>query len=225
MEVKSKLIGFSSLIFISISVRSQPRVMPAAYYNGVNVNYIRTWQAKSPQSDPSKFTINSPIDSCLITTEYLDGLGRPNQTVIKQGSMITNASPQDMVSAIEYDQFGRPQYQYLPFAANNTGGNLNITNGLFKLNPFQQDSTFSKTQYQGENYFYGRNIIEPSPLNRVTKSLAPGDNWIGDNRGISYQHLVNTNSDSVRIWEITSDIASTIPTTSFFYTTGFKAIC
>ena len=42
----------------------------------------------------------------LVSTQYFDGLGRPVQKVVKQGSLKTNSSPVDLVKAA-YDEFGR----------------------------------------------------------------------------------------------------------------------
>ncbi|WP_315824833.1 DUF6443 domain-containing protein [Paraflavitalea speifideaquila] len=113
----------------------------------------------------------------------MDGLGRPIQTVVKQGSLATGSSPMDLVMPVVYDAMGREQYQYLPFAANTTGGNASVNDGAFKLNPFQQQATFTGTRYPGENYGYSQTIFEPSPLNRPLKQLAPGNSWAGSDRG------------------------------------------
>src|SRR5206468_4251581 len=113
------------------------------------------------------------------TTTYFDGLGRPIQAVFKQGSFETSTSANaDIVSTAVYDQYGREVYNYLPFAANNTGGNTSVTDGLFKLNPFQEQVSFYNTQLAGQsgeanvgpsslNWAYGQTIFEQSPLSRT----------------------------------------------------------
>jgi len=114
------------------------------------VNYIRTWDVLAPESDGDALMGRSFKDVRQVT-QYLDGLGRPLQTVIKQGSLETGGTPTDMVSAVVYDEFGREQYKYLPSPANNTDGNTHISDGLFKLNPFQQQATFMTAQFLWQN--------------------------------------------------------------------------
>jgi hypothetical protein len=135
-------------------------------------------------------------------TQYMDGLGRPLQTVIKRGCMVTGSSPLDLVAPMLYDEFGRGQYSYLPFVANTTGGNTSVNNGKFKLNPVQQDSSFNKDQFSDENWYYSQTVFENSPVEQVQKKMAPGNNWIGSSRSIESKYWINTNEDSVRIWTV-----------------------
>ncbi len=188
----------------SETVTAQP---PAAYPANIPVNYIRTWDAVAPEQDGNAL-MNRPLKDVKMATQYFDGLGRPLQMVLKQGSLETGGTATDMVSTAVYDEFGREQYKYLPSPANNTGGNTSISDGLFKLNPFQQQATFMNAQYggQGETYFYSKTNFETSPLNRVEKAMAPGNSWAGANRGVEMKYWINTTTDAVRIWNVT-DIA------------------
>ena len=52
---------------------------------------------------------------------------------------------------------------------------------------------------KGESYFYSNSDVEASPLNRPTKTYAPGNNWVGANRGVSMNFLNNTIADDVKI--------------------------
>src|SRR5258706_7195613 len=185
------------------------RIAPAAYSSTVKVNYVRTWDAVIPMTDESKLTANIHIDSFRVGTQYFDGLVRPIQKVIKQGSLITGTSATDFVSAIEYDSLGREQFKYLPFAANSAGSNTHINDGLFKLNPFQQDSSFNKNMFSDETFYYGKIVFENSPLNRLLENFAPGDNWVGsasqstesNRRGIKMKYWINTTADSGHAWK------------------------
>ena len=191
------------VVFTSLSARSQ-QANPAPYSSTATVNYVRTWDAIKPDTNMTSFTINSSLSVAKVSTQYFDGLGRPIQAVIKKGSLITGDTARDMVNPSVYDSFGREAYKYLPFAANNTGSNTHISDGLFKLNPFQQDSTFSVAQYPGETYYYGKTEFEISPFDRVTKTLAPGNSWVGASRGVDTKNWFNTVTDSVRIWNVTN---------------------
>ncbi|HWI93254.1 MAG TPA: DUF6443 domain-containing protein [Flavisolibacter sp.] len=209
------------LLMLTYFVNAQ-RTAPFAYSSNIPVNYVRTWDAKAPQTDVNKIQVTSPLDSFVMTTQYLDGLGRPIQTVVKGITPLGK----DLVTPVVYDEFGREQYKYLPFAANTTGGNSSVSDGLFKLNPFQQDSAFYQTNNtvspikgQNETWFYSQSVFEASPLNRVVNSYAPGNSWVGNSIGIGQSYLINTASDSVRIW-IPSSTVSRAPTTSDMYAAG-----
>lgn len=167
----------SSLLTGLFSTAQQ--VLPRSYSPDSLVNFIRTWDAVRPVSNAADFTVSTSVQTARMTTQYVDGLGRPLQTVLKQGSLLTGGTAADLVTAQVYDPYGRERYQYLPFVANTTGGNASLNDGLFKLNPFQQDSAFSKVQYPGETWFYGQTNFENSPLSRPLEVFAPGNSWVG----------------------------------------------
>jgi RHS repeat-associated protein len=185
---------------------------PIPYNTPKKVNYVRNWTAVGPDTTASNFIATTPITKAVMTTQYMDGLGRLVQTVTKQGSLTTGQSPVDMVTPVEYDAYGRIQRQYLPFAANNAGGNTSLSDGLFKANPFQQDSAFSKAQYPGETWFYGQTNFENSPLSRPLEAFAPGNSWVGSSgesleanrRSVKTKYWLNKTVDSVRIWNVTN---------------------
>jgi RHS repeat-associated protein len=115
--------------------------------------------------------------------QYLDGLGRPLQTVQVKGSPQGN----DIVQPVAYDQFGREAVKYLPYAL--TGSST--SDGSYKSNAL--------TAGQGQAAFYasppsGVVVVaypsastgfEPSPLNRVLEQGAPGAAWQLSTSGIS----------------------------------------
>ncbi len=194
-----------AFILLSSSVSAQ-QTPPPAYPSNIPINYVRTWDATAPEADPNNL-MGRPLKDVKQTTQYIDGLGRPIETIIKQGSFETGGTASDWVVPVVYDEFGREQSRYAPFMANNTGGNTHITDGLFKTNPFQEQAVFMQQQYsaQGETYFYGRTDFELSPLDRPVKVLAPGNNWVGNNRGIESQRWANTPTDDIRIWTVTDN--------------------
>lgn len=225
------------LIFLTLAVNSKLKAqvtMPAAYSGSSKINYIRSWDALSPQTNADTLVAKGYKD-VRQTTQYFDGLGRPVQTVIRKGSLVTGDTARDMVSAIVYDNYGREQYKYLPFAANNTGSNSSISDGAFKLNPFQQDSAFNKTQFPGETYYYGQTNFEASPLNRIMEQFAPGNSWAGtanqsseaNRHSNKMKYWSNTVTDSVRIFTVT-DVTDSLGTysSSAYYGAGtlFKTV-
>jgi RHS repeat-associated protein len=186
-------------------------VTPAAFGSNIKINFVRIWEATSPQTNPDTLVTKAPKD-VRQTTQYFDGVGRPLQKVVKQGSMVTGGSGIDFVTPIMYDDYGREHIKYLPFVANGTGGNSSVNDGLFKLNPFQQDSAFCKGQFPDESWYYSQTNFEAPSLTGGVETFAPGDNWVGtsgqsseNNRhSIKIKSWTNTVTDSVKIWTVTN---------------------
>lgn len=202
------------------SAQSQ-NIAPFAYDNTSKVNYVRTWETVKPYNSESDVSnTGRTTQEVKQTTNYFDGLGRLLQTVTKNGSLSTGQTAKDLVVPVVYDELGREIYKYLPFAANNTDGNTSLSDGVFKLNPFQQDSTFNKTMFPGETYYYTKTNFENSPLNRPNKVSAPGDNWVGSDRGVSTDYSTNDVSETaMRMWNISLSPGS-LPVDGGIYPTG-----
>jgi RHS repeat-associated protein len=199
------------LLVISCNLLAQ-QPLPEIYDPAAKINYVRTWVMKAPETT-EQGVVTRPVSDVVQSTQYIDGLGRPVQTVLKQGAWETNGVAADLVSLVVYDQYGRETSQYLPFKANSTGGNPFISTGMFKSNPFQQQASFMTAQFgsQGETYFYGRTNTETSPLNRVKKAMAPGNNWVGSDRGISKDYSFNAVGETaLRMWNI-SEVPGSLP--------------
>lgn len=211
--------------YAGANAQSQPANLPNPIGANAKVNYVRTWDATAPDTSRSSLP-GRPLKDVKQTTAYFDGLGRPLQTVLKQGSLTTGSSPVDMVTAVTYDEFGREQQKYLPFGANTTGGNASVSDGLLKLNPFQQQVAFYNTQLAGQttevnigpnsqNWAYGQTKFESSPLNRVEETFAPGISWVGsasqateaNRRSVKMKINFNTPADDVKIWTV-MDVAN-----------------
>jgi RHS repeat-associated protein len=194
-----------------------PRAIPGNY-NSTNQNFTRTWDAKAPEQNPNTLMSRSLRD-VQQSTQYFDGLGRPLQTVVKEGSMITGSSPVDLVGPVVYDGFGRETIKYLPFASTATGATKN--DGSFKLDAFTQQVNFYNAQLagqtgetnvgtNGENWAYGKTNFELSPLNRIDNTYAPGAAWVGsesagneaDKHNVRIQYYSNTDDDDVKIWKV-----------------------
>jgi hypothetical protein len=74
-------------------------------------NYIINRTFKQTGADPND------VSKVNIQVQYIDGLGRPLQTVAV-GASPTGA---DIVQPVEYDAFGRQIKQFLPYAAAGNG--------------------------------------------------------------------------------------------------------
>ncbi len=206
------------------------KAVPLFYAPGVKVNYVRTKSALTPETNESTFD-GSGYERVNQSTQYLDGLGRPLQTVVRQ--ITPGTEPKDMVMPVEYDAFGRERFKYLPYVQSTATGS---NDGSFKMDPFHAQDNFYKSvyrdangklMYDGEQFLYGQTDYEPSPLNRVSKTMAPGNSWTGNNKGMEQHYLVNTAAEGVRIWTVTNDqltmdnhATTNIPVSSLTYGAG-----
>lgn len=148
------------------------------------------------------------------TTAYLDGLGRPLQTVSKKAY----EDGYDIINQFVYDDnTGNASYQYLPFPVRTTQSDGRLEgvpqSGLriFYDQAGPDEQPYSKTETDG------------SPLNRVTKQLPPGRSWVGTGRGIVYTYLTNTAADGVRIFTIGSGPGD-LPQTPGTYAAGTLSV-
>jgi len=141
-------------------------------------------------------------------TQYVDGLGRPVQTVSRQASPLL----QDMVDVQVYDPDGRESIKYLPYASPSNDGN-------YKNYAESEQYGFNSAQFPGEKYLYGQINFEPSPLNRTLTSYAAGNSWVGGNRGVGNQYLSNGANDSVHIWNIDT-LPGSLPVDAGVYPMG-----
>jgi len=168
-------------------------------------NYIATWTAAAPETNATSVPSRQARDFQL-AVQYFDGLGRPMQTVLRQGSLPTigtnanNAS--DLVVPIEYDAFGRQPKNYLPYGGSGTDGS-------FKTSAVTTQAAFysgpgSPIADNGGTGAYTLTDFEISPLNRPEKIMQPGASWVGSSRGVSTGYYNNTATDAVRIWHVTA---------------------
>jgi RHS repeat-associated protein len=210
IKFASKLI-FPVLVVASISVFAQDAtpIKPPSIALGNSINYIRTWDALAPESNSTNL-LSRPVSDVKRTTNYMDGLGRPIQTVIKQGSLKTGNSHTDFVTPFVYDEFGRVIREYLPFGAiqvPSATGSLN--DGNLKLNVFDQQQYFysdnnvnSPVKTQGETFYYSKTDFELSPLNRLEKIFAAGNSWVNAGRAVITNYWTNTTIDDVKKWTV-----------------------
>jgi RHS repeat-associated protein len=138
---------------------------------------------------------------------YFDGLGRPLQTVLTQGS----PTGKDIVNPMEYDAYGREIKKYLPYTDNGTAY------GAFKTNWAGQQPAFYNGQLAGvlpDAAPYSQAVVEASPLNRVLAQGAPGTAW-QPNMNDAYdasrktpqiRYGINTAADNIRRWDVVNTL-------------------
>jgi hypothetical protein len=150
-------------------------------------NYIKTNIYKVE----STAVINTPtaIEANQNIT-YFDGLGRPIQEVAHQQS----GSGKDIVVPIEYDVFGRQIKEYLPYVPT-AAASLNYkSTALTDVGAFYNTAAYENTLNP-----FAQKEFEASPLNRVLKQAAPGEDWkLGNGHEIRFDYQTNNNADQVR---------------------------
>ena len=198
-----KIKTLAALLLCSMAADAQV-TPPAAYPAGIALNYVRTWEAITPQVNADTMRTGQTGHVKQVTA-YFDGLGRPVQTVSKKSTWREG----DLVTPKTYDEYGREAFSYGPYAIK-LG-----SNGDFKTNPFASQASYYKTTFS-DSFTYSYTRFEASPLNRPVATYASGYSWAGEGRGVTMDYLFNTVSDSVRRWTISSNI----PATSARYGTG-----
>ncbi|OXB15160.1 DUF6443 domain-containing protein [Flavobacterium reichenbachii] len=159
----------------------------------VTENFIKTTQYKIP----SQTVISNPSASqATQNITYFDGLGRPIQQVAAQQSNSGN----DIITHIKYDGFGRQVEEYLPFKSSNANmafDPLAETNVLsYYANP--NPAVNGNPSQEATTNPFSRKELEASPLNRVLKQAAPGNDWkSGSGHEIKMDYQANTANEVI----------------------------
>jgi len=170
------------------------------------VNFVRTYAPRVAMTDSAAVRLGTKVQ-VQVHTEYLDGLGRPVQTVLRQESPRGN----DVVQPMVYDALGRQSRQYQPYAAANPTG----TPGAYRPDALGEQYAFYRQdpattpacpgnlsdQVAPTGVAYAETAFEPSPLNRVLAQAAPGEAW----------QLTPTGGHAVRRSERPNTAADAVP--------------
>lgn len=154
-------------------------------------NFVRTYSAQvSIQS--MRDMRNQPIEKVVVTTGYMDGLGRMIQSNMREAS----PSKKDIIQVANYDQYGRQAKQYLPFTKEN-GGRYE-TSGLTQQYLFYRN----EPNITHTNYAFIEADIENSPMARMNEVGNVGEHWkLGNGHTRSATTRTNTADDKVRKWK------------------------
>ncbi|MCY0970494.1 DUF6443 domain-containing protein, partial [Chryseobacterium wangxinyae] len=146
-------------------------------------NYVQTRVYLEP------VTASSSTAKQIQTVQYIDGLGRPKQVVNVKASPLGK----DVVTHIEYDQFGRQVKDYLPVPQSQT------LNGSIVPSPLGNASSV-----YGSEKIYAEKILENSPLDRVQQQIQVGTAWA--NKPVQFGYDANVNGEvkkytTTTVWE------------------------
>ncbi|MDN3607202.1 DUF6443 domain-containing protein [Kaistella yonginensis] len=113
------------------------------------------------------------------TIQYMDGLGRPKQSINIKGS----AKGQDLIIPIEYDSFGKQVKNYLPLPKASLNGAIQPIDGT-NVNIYYDGI------YNNVPNAYFESVYDDSPLHRLKQSAFPGQQW-AKNSGHSVKPVVH----------------------------------
>lgn len=167
-----------------------------------NYIYAKTYQQAKTTSTGTFVDETSSVQKVT----YFDGLGRASQSV----GINQSAAQNDIVTHFEYDEYGRMEKEYLPYAE---GGDAL---GSFRANAKAETVNFyNVAKYDNTTNPYNEKAFDNSPLNRVEKQAAPGASWaMGSGKEVEMEYLTNTNADNVRQFEVNLSYANGMYTPS-----------
>lgn len=149
-------------------------------------NYIKS--TKPVLATTSETVLNIwGAGSKIESVSYVDGLARPIQNVVKQGSV----GLYDLVQFHEYDIFGREVKEYLPYADVSSDGS-------YKANAAASQSAFYSSAYRVAHTQqpFAQKVFENNPLNRVIEQASPGADWqVGSTHTTKLLSRTNTNNE------------------------------
>lgn len=194
----------------------------AAYSQSTDRNFVSKSDIKQPG-----ITTQSGVDALTITGKiqqvgYFDGLGRPLQQVVVQGSPLGK----DVITAIEYEN-GREVKKFLPYVDQNNG-----TAGSLRTTAYADQRSFynpgnTSVNVARDSFPFIQTLFQFSPLGTPMENGAPGKTWQpGNGNTTKVITSVNTLIDSVKKWDVT-DVAHTFGTyssTNYFAGDLFKII-
>lgn len=196
------------------------------YTNSINAqstnkNFVATTELKQPGIKTAVAVNNVAPVSRVSKVEYLDGLGRSEQTVL------INAKEMgvDIILPKKYDNLGRVINEYLPYAAPLTGtGVFRAAWQTEQLAFYQNNNPATLPNDLPDNNPFSINVYEFSPLNRVIQTFSPGNVWagtIGSGSGeVSVKNEFKiydpTAGDNVKSWELDNTLSPVAPVISSY---------
>ncbi|HXS36337.1 MAG TPA: DUF6443 domain-containing protein, partial [Flavipsychrobacter sp.] len=152
-------------------------------YTAPLVNYQRVYEPQAPTVNTSDIGGKTPVVASITNTTYFDGIGRPLQDIFRLGA---DGMFADLVKVHTYDEKGRESVVYQPFSYAAPIANK----GRLEINPLTLLSTEYSAEYPGEQP-YSQTLYDNSPMDRITKVMPPGYNWVGSSRGVNTDYSAN----------------------------------
>ena len=168
---------------------------------GNDMNFIIT---SIPKIETSNLQLITDDKNITTSITYFDGLGRPIQQIANQQS----ASRKDIVTYLEYDTFGRQIKDYLPFKGvnNNMAFDTNAKTNVLAYYAYPNTTQNGNPNSEATTNPFSEKLLESSPLNRVLKQAAPGNDWaLNTGHEIKINYQTNTTLDAVKLFSVTAN--------------------
>ncbi|MCS4300665.1 DUF6443 domain-containing protein [Chryseobacterium sp. BIGb0232] len=143
------------------------------------LGYSQAQTLNTTTTENYTYVKNCLDENCVKKTEtvqYFDGLGRNTQLV----DIAATPSGKDIVTHIEYDDFGRINKEYLPVPQTATQSGAKYTSPLANA-----------PGIYGAEKIYSEKQMESSPLSRVNKVIPIGNDWTSHPVQIEYSANMN----------------------------------
>ncbi|QEC77273.1 DUF6443 domain-containing protein [Mucilaginibacter ginsenosidivorax] len=164
-------------------------------------NYVisKVSRVSGLMDDATLTTASSDKSKVQTIIQYVDGIGRPIQTILSKASPLGY----DIVTTQGYDSYGREVKHYLPYVpSTGTAGNYRSDALTSAQAAFYNTPPSGIVQIPSSTQIaYGETRFETSPLNRAVEQGAPGLSWkIGGGHTGTFTYSSNTSSDAVKLW-------------------------
>ncbi len=173
-----------------------------------NMNYIRQF---TPIHDNATETV--PVHDGLDYSgwaeniTYYEGLGRPIQKIAVKGTVAGT----DLIQPIVYDDYGRINEEYLPYAiAQLSGGSGGPGGGDGTPGGYRPDFLPEQQDFHGfynpgeQQHTFAEKEFDGSPLNRVMKKGFAGEDWDVEN-GNPIEFEYSTNGSEIPLFRVQTD--------------------
>ncbi|UCA61684.1 DUF6443 domain-containing protein [Chryseobacterium rhizoplanae] len=160
--------------------------------NTFGVLFVVLFSAQTNLTNTENYTyektcLNEDCSKKFENVQYFDSWGKLVQSIDIKGS----PSGKDIVSHVEYDNFGRQVKSYLPVPQQGT------QDGSIYASPLSNASAI----YGGEK-IYSESILENSPLDKVLQQIQLGNDW--NSKPVNFGYDVNTTADGVKKFSVTT---------------------
>ncbi len=163
-------------------------------------NFVETTIYKVPTTNGTSIVGGGTVTDAnkTISKSFFDGLGRGIQQIAHRQA----GEGGDIITHIEYDEYGRQVKDFLPYVRETPSLAFDT---IAKANTMQYYQSAADLGLALTEFPYSEKLLERSPLNRVLKQAAPGEKWhLGSNREIKMVYLANDDNE-VRHFNARSD--------------------
>lgn len=172
---------------------------PAPIPSNLGMNYILSYTAQREGVTNASSLDGFTTKDVNRAIQYFDGLGRPLQSIVIEGS----PSKKDLITPVVYDEHGRETRKYLPFSKDNDGvyvphSGIFDGNANYSGTPSAFYSGIIDPTIQPDTRPFSQTVFEPSPLNRPLKDYGPGVAWspAGNDKPVTHHYLSNVHDAS-----------------------------